>query len=69
MIGPGSLAALSQEEPDVRLLDVRTPGEFESADMRGACNVPLGVAGSIVATAVRALTSGISPDKPALGAS
>lgn len=41
MIGPGSLAALIQEEPDARLLDVRTPGEFESAHIRGAYNVPL----------------------------
>lgn len=41
IITPGVLLELIQEHPDVRLLDVRTPGEFESAHIRGAYNVPL----------------------------
>ncbi len=35
------LSALIAERTDVRLLDVRTPGEFESAHIHGAYNVPL----------------------------
>lgn len=35
------LAELLSARADVRLLDVRTPGEFESAHIRGAYNVPL----------------------------
>jgi rhodanese-related sulfurtransferase len=43
---PGVLEARQLEEllrqrPDVRLLDVRTPGEYESVHIRGAYNVPL----------------------------
>ena len=41
IITPVVLSELIQEHPDVRLLDVRTPGEFESAHIRGAYNVPL----------------------------
>ena len=41
MITPRDLAELLDGHPDVRLLDVRTPGEFESAHIRGAYNVPL----------------------------
>ena len=35
------LAALIGERPDIRLLDVRTPGEYEAAHVHGAYNVPL----------------------------
>lgn len=35
------LDALLRTRPDVRLLDVRGPGEFETAHIRGAYNVPL----------------------------
>lgn len=35
------LEELIVEQPDVRLLDVRTPGEFESSHIRGSYNVPL----------------------------
>ncbi len=35
------LAHLIDEHPSVRLLDVRTPGEYEAAHIRGAYNVPL----------------------------
>ena len=39
------LAELLAAEPRVRLLDVRTPGEFESTHIRGAYNVPLDTLG------------------------
>lgn len=39
------LAELLGERPDVRLLDVRTPGEYESVHIRGAYNVPLDTLG------------------------
>ncbi len=45
MIGPDDLALLISDEPNVRLLDVRTPGEFESAHIPGAYNVPLDLLG------------------------
>src|SRR5690625_7160198 len=35
------LAELLEERPGIRLLDVRTPGEYESVRIRGAYNVPL----------------------------
>ena len=35
------LVSLIEEQPDVRLLDVRTPGEFETSHIPGAYNVPL----------------------------
>jgi rhodanese-related sulfurtransferase len=38
---PASAMALLSDEPAVRILDVRTPGEFDSAHIRGAYNVPL----------------------------
>jgi rhodanese-related sulfurtransferase len=41
----GELSSLLAERPDVRLLDVRTPAEFESVHIRGAYNVPLDVLG------------------------
>jgi rhodanese-related sulfurtransferase len=39
------LAGLLQARPDVRLLDVRTPGEYESVHVPGAYNVPLDTLG------------------------
>lgn len=39
------LEELLRERPDVRLLDVRTPGEYESVHIRGAYNVPLDTLG------------------------
>ena len=41
LLKPSDLAALTSSRPDVRVLDVRTPGEFESVHIRGAYNVPL----------------------------
>lgn len=38
---PDSVAARLRNEPALRILDVRTPGEFDSAHIRGAYNVPL----------------------------
>lgn len=35
------LEALLRERPEVRVMDVRTPGEYESVHIRGAYNVPL----------------------------
>jgi rhodanese-related sulfurtransferase len=39
------LAELLRARPDVRLLDVRTPGEYESVHIPGAYNVPLDTLG------------------------
>lgn len=39
------LDELMGERPDVRLLDVRTPGEYETAHIRGSYNVPLDLLG------------------------
>lgn len=39
------LGELMGERGDVRLLDVRTPGEYESVHIRGSYNVPLDVLG------------------------
>jgi rhodanese-related sulfurtransferase len=41
LISSDELAALMSERPDVRVLDVRTGGEFESAHIPGSFNVPL----------------------------
>lgn len=41
VILPDELAALLSERPGIRLLDVRTPGEYQAAHIRGAFNVPL----------------------------
>jgi rhodanese-related sulfurtransferase len=45
LIRPAELAVLLDEDAAVRLLDVRTPGEYESAHIRGAYNVPLDTLG------------------------
>lgn len=39
------LEELLTERPEIRLLDVRTPGEYEAAHIRGAYNVPLDTLG------------------------
>lgn len=41
VIDAEQLSELLRERPDVRLLDVRTPGEYEAVHIRGAYNVPL----------------------------
>ncbi|MEW6282547.1 MAG: rhodanese-like domain-containing protein [Candidatus Eremiobacterota bacterium] len=41
IITPARLDELKCAHPDIRLLDVRTPGEFDSAHIAGAYNVPL----------------------------
>jgi len=41
LLSPAELAQLLAERPGTRLLDVRTPGEYESVHIRGAYNVPL----------------------------
>lgn len=43
VVRPDDLETLLAKRIDVRLIDVRTPGEFESAHIRGAYNVPLDV--------------------------
>jgi len=42
---PDELAQFLTEHPEARLLDVRTPGEFESQHIAGAYNVPLDLLG------------------------
>lgn len=41
LLTPVMLAAARLADPSIRLLDVRTPGEFETAHIAGAYNVPL----------------------------
>jgi rhodanese-related sulfurtransferase len=41
ILQPAELAALLRRHPGIRLLDVRTPGEFASAHVSGSYNVPL----------------------------
>lgn len=60
LLSPLDLAQLLHERPTTRLLDVRTPGEFDAEHIEGAYNVPLdtlaehgveiraGVAGAII---------------------
>lgn len=45
VIRPDQLEMILREYPGVRLLDVRTPGEYESVHVRGAYNVPLDTLG------------------------
>src|SRR5690606_15908163 len=45
VLSPEDLVRLVEERPEVRLLDVRTPGEYESVHIRGAYNVPLDTLG------------------------
>ena len=41
VIRPAELAELLAQHPEIRLLDVRTPGEYDAVHIRGAYNVPL----------------------------
>ena len=45
VIAPHELAQFLTERPEIRLIDVRTPGEYETAHIRGAYNVPLDTLG------------------------
>ena len=45
VIRPDQLEGILREHPGIRLLDVRTPGEYESVHIRGAYNVPLDTLG------------------------
>lgn len=45
VIQPEELETLLRDRPDVRLLDVRTPGEHEAMHIHGAYNVPLDTLG------------------------
>ena len=45
VIRPEQLEEILRERPEIRLLDVRTPGEYESIHIRGAYNVPLDTLG------------------------
>jgi rhodanese-related sulfurtransferase len=45
VVSPGQLERLLGERADVRLLDVRTPGEYEALHIPGAYNVPLDTLG------------------------
>lgn len=45
VIPPAELAQLLRTRPETRLLDVRTPGEFEAEHIAGAYNVPLDLLG------------------------
>lgn len=45
VLPPAELAALRAARPGIRLLDVRTPGEFETVHIDGAYNVPLDLLG------------------------
>ena len=41
ILAPTALASLAREHPETRLLDVRTPAEFEAEHIAGAYNVPI----------------------------
>lgn len=45
VIRPDQLEMILREHSGIRLLDVRTPGEYESVHIRGAYNVPLDMLG------------------------
>lgn len=45
VVTPAALAQLLRARPDVRILDVRTAGEFEGVHIAGAYNVPLDTLG------------------------
>ena len=45
VLAPAELARLLRDHPETRLLDVRTPGEFEAEHIAGAYNVPLDTLG------------------------
>ncbi len=43
LVAPRDLEPLRAQHPEIQLLDVRTPGEFEAVHVKGAYNVPLGL--------------------------
>jgi rhodanese-related sulfurtransferase len=45
LLSPDDLLRLRRQRPDTRLLDVRTPGEFDAEHIDGAYNVPLDTLG------------------------
>ncbi len=45
VLSPEALTELLESGADLRLLDVRTPGEYEAVHIRGAYNVPLDTLG------------------------
>ena len=45
VLDPADLSRVLRDRPDARLLDVRTPGEFEAEHIAGAYNVPLDALG------------------------
>jgi rhodanese-related sulfurtransferase len=45
VLSPSALVRLRADHPGTRLLDVRTPGEFEAEHIEGAYNVPLDTLG------------------------
>jgi len=45
LLTPYDIASLLRDHPEARLLDVRTPGEFEAEHIAGAYNVPLDTLG------------------------
>lgn len=45
VVATDDLGALLESHPDVRILDVRTPAEYETVHIPGAYNVPLDVLG------------------------
>ena len=45
VLAPDDLARLMRDRPETRVLDVRTPGEFEAEHIAGAYNVPLDTLG------------------------
>lgn len=48
VIDAGRLRQLQDEDPDIRILDVRTGGEFETVHISGSYNVPLDTLGEHV---------------------
>ena len=45
VLAPADLVRLLRDHPHTRLLDVRTPGEFEAEHIAGAYNIPLDTVG------------------------
>lgn len=48
-IDPAELVRMRAEDPAVHVIDVRTPGEFETGHIEGAYNVPLDLLGEHIA--------------------
>jgi rhodanese-related sulfurtransferase len=59
VIRPAGLSVLLQNEPTTRLLDVRTPAEYDSAHIAGAYNVPLDTLGEHAAEIRSSVTAPI----------